>query len=171
MSDESCTMKKDARDLHVMENPNRACPGKIEVPTEKERDALKAMKAIKEQVRALKKRLPSLHASDGDEGTDEVLRPTRVDRKTAGVAGDRAAGGRIALGGRVSGRSRAIVVRGARRTQTQREDGNQCEAGRGAPDRANGKHGGSSPRATIACALIKLRLYRHRIFVLPNRQP
>ncbi len=36
------------------------CAGRIEVPTEKEREALAALKAIKERVRVLKKQLSSL---------------------------------------------------------------------------------------------------------------
>jgi len=56
-----------------MENQNRSCPGKMEVPTEKETEALGAMKSIKEQVRALKKRLASLNASDSNEEVDEIL--------------------------------------------------------------------------------------------------
>ena len=55
-----------------MENPDRTCPGRMEVPTEKEREALEAMKSIKEQVRALKKRLASLHASANGEKADEI---------------------------------------------------------------------------------------------------
>ena len=73
MNDELWTKKKDAGDLHVVEGPHRTCPGKVEVPTEKEREALGAMKSIKERVRALKKRLASLNASDSDEKTDEIL--------------------------------------------------------------------------------------------------
>ena len=60
MNDEMRTKKYDARDLHVVENPDRTCPGKMEVPTEKEQEALAAMKSIKERVRALKKRLTAL---------------------------------------------------------------------------------------------------------------
>ena len=73
MNDELRTKKKDAGDLPVMENTHRTCAGKIEVPTEKETEALGAMKSIKEEVRALKKRLASLNASDSDEGADEIL--------------------------------------------------------------------------------------------------
>ncbi|MBL7205436.1 MAG: hypothetical protein ISS63_14095 [Desulfobacteraceae bacterium] len=61
------------RELIVMENPDRTCAGKMEVPTENEREALGAMKSIKERVRALKKRLASLDASDSDEGAAEIL--------------------------------------------------------------------------------------------------
>ena len=56
-----------------MENPDQTCPGKIEIPTEKEREALKAMKSIKESVRVLKKRLASLDASVRDEDAHEIL--------------------------------------------------------------------------------------------------
>ena len=73
MNDELRTKKKDAGDLHVVEGPHRTCPGKMEVPTPKEQEALAAMKSIKEQVRALKKRLAALHASANDEGADEIL--------------------------------------------------------------------------------------------------
>ena len=61
------------REPAVMENPDRTCPGKMEVPTEKEREALVTMKSIKERVRVLKKHLASLHASGSDEGADEIL--------------------------------------------------------------------------------------------------
>ena len=50
-----------------------SCQGKLEVPTEKEREALAAMKSIKERVRGLKKRLTVLKASDHDETTGEIL--------------------------------------------------------------------------------------------------
>jgi hypothetical protein len=71
MNDELLT-KKNAGDLHVTGNPPRICPGKIKVPTEEERKALGAMKSIKEQVRASKKRLASLHTSANDEKADEI---------------------------------------------------------------------------------------------------
>ena len=48
------------------------CQGKLEVPTEKEREALAAMKSIKERVRSLKKQLVSLKASDQNEPTGEI---------------------------------------------------------------------------------------------------
>ena len=73
MNDELLTKKTDAGGLPVVANSDRTCPGKMEVPTEKEREALVAMKTIKERVRALKKRLASLDASDSDEGADEIL--------------------------------------------------------------------------------------------------
>jgi ABC-type phosphate transport system auxiliary subunit len=42
------------------------CPGKIEIPTEKEKQALAALKSIKERVRAIKKRLGKLEGSGSD---------------------------------------------------------------------------------------------------------
>ena len=51
----------------------KGCQGKLEVPTEKEREALAAMKSIKERVRALKKHLTALKASKNDETTGEIL--------------------------------------------------------------------------------------------------
>jgi len=59
-------------DLHVVENPDRICPGKMEVPTPKEQEALAAMKSIKERVRGLKKRLVSLKNSDRGQNTGEM---------------------------------------------------------------------------------------------------
>jgi hypothetical protein len=49
------------------------CPGKIEVPTEEEREALTAMKAIKARVRDLKKRLAGLADSKRDGASKEIL--------------------------------------------------------------------------------------------------
>ena len=63
----------DKRDLIVMENQNRACPGKMEVPTPKEQEALAVMKSIKERVRVLKNRLASLDVSDRDEDAGEIF--------------------------------------------------------------------------------------------------
>ena len=63
----------DERELIVMENQNRACPGKMEIPTLKEQEALAVMKSIKERVRVLKNRLASLDASDRDEDAGEIL--------------------------------------------------------------------------------------------------
>ena len=50
-----------------------SCQGKLQVPTEQEKEALAAMKSIKESVRALKKRLTALKASGRDETTGEIL--------------------------------------------------------------------------------------------------
>ncbi len=63
----------DERGLIVMENQNRTCPGKMEVPTPREQEALAAMKSIKERVRALKNRFDSLDASNRDEDAGEIL--------------------------------------------------------------------------------------------------
>lgn len=49
------------------------CPGKIEVPTEEEREALTAMKAIKARVRDVKKRLAVLADSKRDGASKEML--------------------------------------------------------------------------------------------------
>ena len=62
----------DGRDVSQTDAPS-SCQGKLEVPTEKEREALAAMKAIKGEVRALKKRLTALKASGRDETTGEIL--------------------------------------------------------------------------------------------------
>ena len=61
------------RELIVMENPERTCPGKMEVPTEKEQEALAAMKSIKERVREMKKRLTALGYSGRGQDADEIL--------------------------------------------------------------------------------------------------
>jgi chromosome segregation ATPase len=63
----------DTRDVSQTDAPSR-CQGKLEVPTEKEREALAAMKSIKEEVRALKKRLTALKASWRDETAGEILK-------------------------------------------------------------------------------------------------
>lgn len=55
------------------ESFSEVCPGKIKVPTEKEREALVAMKSIKERVREIKSRLASLKDSSNDEGGQEAL--------------------------------------------------------------------------------------------------
>jgi len=73
MNDQLRTKKKEAGDLHFMEDPDRTCAGKLEVPTEKETEALGAMKSIKERVRALKKRLASLDTLGLDQDVDEIL--------------------------------------------------------------------------------------------------
>lgn len=49
------------------------CPGKIEVPTEEEREALTAMKEIKARVRDVKKRLAVLADSKRDGASKEML--------------------------------------------------------------------------------------------------
>jgi hypothetical protein len=49
------------------------CPGKIEVPTAEETEALTAMKAIKARVRDLKKRLAGLADFKRDAASEEIL--------------------------------------------------------------------------------------------------
>ena len=56
-----------------MENPDRTCHGKMEVPTPKEQEALAAMKSIKERVRELKRHLASLDTLGRDQDVDEIL--------------------------------------------------------------------------------------------------
>jgi len=63
----------DKTDPAVVAVSKSICGKRIEVPTEKERKALAAMKSIKERVRVLKKRLASLNASGIDENAGEIL--------------------------------------------------------------------------------------------------
>ena len=60
----------DTRDGSQTDAP-LSCPGKLQVPTEEEKEALDAMKSIKERVRALKKRLTK--GPGRDETTGERL--------------------------------------------------------------------------------------------------
>jgi hypothetical protein len=64
---------KDKSDISfdMVELP--ACPGKLEVPTPAEKDALDKMRGIKERVRPLKTRLNELKESGHDEGAQEIL--------------------------------------------------------------------------------------------------
>ncbi len=62
----------DRRDVSQTDAPS-SCLEKLQVPTEQEKEALDAMKAIKGEVRALKKRLTALKASGRDETTGEIL--------------------------------------------------------------------------------------------------
>ncbi len=64
----------DKKDITLDNVTLPGCTGKIEVPTEKEREALSAMKLIKERVRAVKKGLRSLIASDSRESDEEVMK-------------------------------------------------------------------------------------------------
>ena len=48
------------------------CPGKIEVPTAQEKEALDAMMEIKMRVRELKERLGELRRADADRNGEEV---------------------------------------------------------------------------------------------------
>jgi len=58
----------DTKDASQADAP-LSCPGRLQVPTEEEKEALDAMKSIKERVRALKK---SLAASERDAATGET---------------------------------------------------------------------------------------------------
>jgi len=49
------------------------CPGRIEVPTEKEREALAELKSVKETVRAVKQRLKTLQADGGQMDSQEIV--------------------------------------------------------------------------------------------------
>jgi regulator of replication initiation timing len=62
---------KDESDISfdMVELPS--CPGKLEVPTPAEKDALDKMRDIKERVRKLKRRLAGLKDSGHDEGVQE----------------------------------------------------------------------------------------------------
>ena len=62
----------DRRDVSQTDAPS-SCPGKLQVPTVQEKEALDAMRSIKERVRALKKRLTALKTSGRDETTGEIL--------------------------------------------------------------------------------------------------
>ena len=63
---------KDESDISfdMVELPS--CPGKLEVPTPAEKDALDKMRDIKERVRTLKRRLTGLMDSGHDEGVQEI---------------------------------------------------------------------------------------------------
>lgn len=63
---------KDESDISfdMVDLPN--CPGKLEVPTPAEKDALDKMRGIKERVRTLKTRLNELKDSGHDEGVQEI---------------------------------------------------------------------------------------------------
>ena len=56
-----------------MEIDDQSCPGKMEIPTKKEQEALGAMKSIKERVREIKRRLSEL--KDFGPGQDAVEKP------------------------------------------------------------------------------------------------
>ena len=55
-------------------NEVESCCKKLEVPSEDEMVALNAMRAIKDRVRDLKKRLSEISSSQKDENSDEALR-------------------------------------------------------------------------------------------------
>jgi len=52
--------------------PGPGCSGKMELPTPKEKEALDAMRSIKERVRAIKKRLTKYNASNNDKDARKV---------------------------------------------------------------------------------------------------
>ncbi len=62
----------DKDNLPIIEGSGPICAGKIEVPTEKEREALAAMRSVKERVRKLKGYLAELKASDRDEDRRKI---------------------------------------------------------------------------------------------------
>ena len=64
---------KDESDISfdMVELPS--CPGKLEVPTPAEKEALDKMRDIKERVRPLKSRLAALKYSGHDEGDPEIF--------------------------------------------------------------------------------------------------
>ncbi len=72
---------------HLSQNaiPGSGCPVKIELPTPAEKEALDAMRSIKERVRAIKKRLTNLRTSRNDKdgekisGLEEELALLKVD--------------------------------------------------------------------------------------------
>ncbi len=64
-------MKNAAGEMSGLENVN-TCTGKMEVPTPREREALAAMKATKERVREIKKRLNELKALKDDALAEEI---------------------------------------------------------------------------------------------------
>ena len=65
-------MENDIGKTHGLDNVN-ACSGKMEVPTPREREALAAMKSIKERVREIKKRLDELNALKDDAHAEEIV--------------------------------------------------------------------------------------------------
>jgi chromosome segregation ATPase len=75
-------MKK--RELSGFSTGSNGCPGKIEVPTEKEQAILAAMKAVKDRVRQLKQSLKSMQSAEsGSEaelaGAEQELARLKVE--------------------------------------------------------------------------------------------
>ena len=52
--------------------PNAGCPGQIEIPTPRERESLDRMRALKEDVRELKKRLRDLKSSGNKKDPEKI---------------------------------------------------------------------------------------------------
>jgi len=65
-------MENDAGKAPGLDTVN-TCSGKMEVPTPRESEALAAMKAIKERVREIKKRLDELSALKDDVHAEEIV--------------------------------------------------------------------------------------------------
>lgn len=65
-------MENDTQETPDLNNVN-TCSGKMEVPTPREREALAAMKSIKERVREIKKRLDELNALKDHAHSEEIV--------------------------------------------------------------------------------------------------
>ena len=65
-------MENDTGKAPGLDNVN-TCSGKMEVPAPREREALTAMKSIKERVREIKKRLDELNALKDDTHAEEIV--------------------------------------------------------------------------------------------------
>ncbi|MFH1243743.1 MAG: hypothetical protein V1689_15495 [Pseudomonadota bacterium] len=63
-------MGKD--DLPIVKRLGPSCPGRLEIPTEKEREALAAMRSLKERIRKLKGCLAELEGSHRNEDTGDA---------------------------------------------------------------------------------------------------
>jgi DNA repair exonuclease SbcCD ATPase subunit len=61
----------DNKEFYKETLPAADCPGKI-LPTPREKEALDAMRAIKERVRELKKRLRHMEAADDENHKDQI---------------------------------------------------------------------------------------------------
>ena len=61
--------KKDAPQDNL---PNAACPGQIEIPTPRERESLDRMRALKEDVRVLKRRLRDLKSAGNNDDAGKI---------------------------------------------------------------------------------------------------
>jgi predicted nuclease with TOPRIM domain len=64
-------MENDTQKMPALDNVN-TCTGKMEIPTPREREALAAMKATKERVREIKKRLVEFEALKNDSHTEKI---------------------------------------------------------------------------------------------------
>ena len=68
----ACTMENDTGKTAGPNNIN-TCTGKMEIPTPGEREALSAMKSLKERVRRIKKRIDELERLKDDTCVEEIL--------------------------------------------------------------------------------------------------